>query len=71
MTYCPSVCRYRVTFSDGTVTNPTLPGNVDVRALADQYARETLSKGKDRLVIVVTIERLYDIREIYKPYYER
>ena len=31
MTYCPSVCRYRVTFSDGTIIYPELPGHVDVK----------------------------------------
>ena len=58
MTYCPSVCSYRIAFSDGTVMYPKLPGHVDVYALAAQYARETLSKGNDSSVTVVSIERI-------------
>ena len=58
MAYCPSVCSYRVVFSNGTITYPKLPGHVDVYALAAQYARETLSKGNDLAVTVVSIERI-------------
>ena len=31
MTYCPSVCRYRVTFSDGTIMYSELPGDINER----------------------------------------
>ena len=58
MTHCPSVCSYRVMFSDGTIMYPELPGHVDVRKLAWQYARETLSKGNDSSVTVVSIDRI-------------
>ena len=58
MTYCPSVCRYRVTFSDGTIMYPELPGHVDVKKLAWQYARETLTKERGWSVIVLDIERI-------------
>ena len=58
MAYCPSVCSYRVTFSDGTIMYPKLPGHVNVHQLAAQYARETLSKGKDTLVTVISVEQI-------------
>lgn len=58
MAYCPSVCSYRVVFSNGTIMYPNLPGHVDAYSLAEQYARETLSKGKDSPVTVISIERI-------------
>ena len=58
MAFCPSVCSYRVTFSDGTVMHPKLPGHVDVYRLAEQYARETLSKRSNQPVTVTTIESM-------------
>ena len=58
MAFCPSVCAYRVVFSDGTVTYPNLPGHVDVYRLAEQYARETLSKGKTMPVTVISVESI-------------
>ena len=57
MPYCPSVCKYEVIFSDGTVMYPNLPGHVDVYAVANQYARNTLSKGKDIPVTVISIRQ--------------
>lgn len=59
MVFCPSVCSYRVTFSDGTVMYPRIPGHVDVYQLAEQYARETLSKKSKEPVTVTSIESLY------------
>lgn len=56
MAFCPSVCSYRVAFSDGTVMYPRVPGHVDIYRLAEQYARETLSK--DTEVCVISIESL-------------
>lgn len=58
MAFCPAVCSYRVEFSDGTVMYPRLPGHVDVYALANQYARETLSKGLNTPVTVVSIQSM-------------
>ena len=58
MPYCPAVCSYCVMFSDGTVLYPNLPGHVDVYSLAEQYARETLSKEKNLYVTVTSIKRL-------------
>lgn len=58
MPYCPSVCYYRVVFSDGTIRYPRLPGYVDVYDVAERYARETLSKGNDSSVTVVSIEQI-------------
>ena len=56
MAFCPSVCSYRVVFSDGTIMYPRVPGHVDIYRLAEQYARETLSK--DAKVRVISIESL-------------
>lgn len=58
MAYCPSVCSYRVVFSDGTVMYPNLPGHVNVYAVAEQYAKEVLSKEKSESVMVSTVERI-------------
>ena len=58
MAYCPSVCSYRVVFSDGTVMYPRLPGHADVYAVANKYAKETLSKGKDVPVTVISIQSM-------------
>lgn len=57
MANCPSVCTYRVSFSDGTTLYPELPGHVDVVQLAGQYAKETLTTDNN-LVTVVSIERI-------------
>lgn len=59
MTHCPSVCTYRVIFSDGTIIHPQLPGHVNAWSIAKQYAKETLSKGKDEPVTVVSVEFMY------------
>jgi len=58
MKSCPSVCSYRVRFSDGTIMYPRLPGHVDVYRLAEQYARETLSKDKTIQVTIISIESM-------------
>ena len=58
MAYCPSVCSYRVVFSDGTVMYPHLPGNVNVYVIAEQYARESLTKNENDPVTVTNIERI-------------
>lgn len=58
MACCPSICSYRVVFSDGTVMYPNLPGNVNVYAIAEQYARESLTKNKNDPVTVTNIERI-------------
>lgn len=50
---CPSVCRYCVTFSNGRVMYPSLPGSADVYAVAEQYARETLTKENDGIPVTV------------------
>ena len=56
--FCPAVIQYRVTFSDGTVQYPKLPGSADVYRIAEQYARETLSKpGNPVTVISVEVIR--------------
>ena len=56
MAYCPSVCSYRVVFSDGTVMYPNLPGDVNIYSLAEQYARESLTKTINDPVTVMSIE---------------
>ena len=58
MAYCPSVCRYKVVFSDGTIMYPNLPGHANVYMVADQYARETLSKKAGKPVHVVSVESI-------------
>lgn len=58
MAYCPSVCSYRVAFSDRTVMYPRLPGHADVYAVANKYAKEALSKGKDAPVTVISIQSM-------------
>lgn len=58
MAYCPSVCSYCVVFSDGTVMYPNLPGHANVYAVAEQYAKEVLSKEKNTSVTVTTVERI-------------
>jgi hypothetical protein len=39
---CPAVVQYKVTFSDGTVKFPKLPGHANVYQVAEAYAK---SKG--------------------------
>jgi len=48
---CPAVCKYRVTFENGEIKYPNIPGSVDIYTLANNYAKE-------HGTTVISVERL-------------
>lgn len=52
MPFCPAKVHYKVTFENGNVEFPVLPGSANVTAVAAEYAK---SIGTS----VVSIEKLY------------
>lgn len=55
---CPSVIRYKVSFSDGSIIYPSLPGSANVSAVASQYAKETLTPKAGTEIHVVSIKMI-------------